>query len=441
MEAGWFLAVAALIGNFFLNSMSSGLRSLGGARAEAHLDEMGMLFWYRKVHNKLFHKRQLDLLFFALIGAKNICRVLYTLGALAIIGTMSDFPSMWSVQAWIGVVLLLVVSLLFGDFLPRNWARKYPQAALSLAAAPASFFLLIFLPLVYPFLLWSSTSQEPIYFEPYVPKLDKVKEKVLDWIYRLDIDEALDDADEKLLRSVMTFKGRLVREVMIPRVDICALPSDTTVQEAAATFLQEGFSRIPIYKETIDHMVGILYFKDLFRLILEEQDQSSVDDSKKAVWQRPIESCAKPVFYTPETRRLSLLLQEFRHKQSHLAIVVDEYGGTEGIITIEDILEEIVGKIADEYDEEEPEPFVAIPQGGWIVDGRMNVNELEDKIGLKIPHEGEYDTVGGYIVHRAGAIPSKGLKIVQDDFEIEVISATERAIEKVKITLRPFEAS
>lgn len=418
--------------------MSSGLRSLGGARAEAHLDEMGALFLYRKVHNKLFCNRQLDLLFFALIGAKNICRVLYTLGAIAIVGGTSSVWSAWSFQTWIGVVLLLLVSLLFGDFLPRNWARKYPQAAISSAAVPASFFLFLFLPLVYPFLLWSSTSQEPIYFEPYVPKLDKVKEKILDWIYRLDIDEALEDADEKLLRSVVAFKGRLVREVMIPRVDICALPSDTTVQEAALTFLQEGFSRIPIYKETIDQMVGILYFKDLFRLILQEHDKG---ESGRTVWEKLVETCAKPVFYTPETRRLSHLLQEFRHKQSHLAIVVDEYGGTEGIITIEDILEEIVGKIADEYDEEEPEPFVAIPQGGWIVDARMNVNELEDKIGLKIPHEGEYDTVGGYIVHRAGAIPSKGLKIVQDDFEIEVISATERAIEKVKIIPRPLETS
>ena len=151
----------------------------------------------------------------------------------------------------------------------------------------------------------------------------------------------------------------------------------------------------------------------------------------------PLEQLIKPILYTPETKKISRLLQEFRQKQIHLAIVVDEYGGTEGIITIEDILEEIVGEIADEHDIlEEEKLYFPFPGGGWIVDGKMNVLDIEKELGIQIPPSPEYDTIGGYVFHRAGTIPSKGWKIHQDLFDLEVLSSNERAIEKV-ILLSP----
>ncbi|HKY99623.1 MAG TPA: hemolysin family protein, partial [Rhabdochlamydiaceae bacterium] len=196
--------------------------------------------------------------------------------------------------------------------------------------------------------------------------------------------------------------------------------------DAAQSFLQEDYSRIPVYKENVDIIIGVLIYKDILKILASASSQKYLDT--------PIEQFVKPVLYTPETKKISQLLQEFRSKQIHLAIVVDEYGGTEGIVTIEDILEELVGEIADEYDVGEEELFTALPTGGWIVDAKMNIIDIENKLGVKIPSGPEYDTIGGYIFHRAGSIPSKGWKIHHDEFDLEVLSSSERAVDKIRIT-------
>ncbi|HEY5260013.1 MAG TPA: hemolysin family protein, partial [Rhabdochlamydiaceae bacterium] len=223
--------------------------------------------------------------------------------------------------------------------------------------------------------------------------------------------------------SIASFKDRMAREVMVPRIDVFSLPSDTTLQEAIDHFLKEGYSRIPIYRDTVDHIIGVLLYKDILKHAL---NRSASQDS--------IEKLIKPVLYTPETKKISHLLQEFRGKQIHLAIVVDEYGGTEGIVTIEDILEELVGEIADEYDIDQELQFSSLPAGGWVVDAKMGIVDIEEDLGVKIPQSPEYDTIGGYIFHRAGAIPSKGWRIHLDDYDIEVLSSDERSIEKIRIT-------
>jgi putative hemolysin len=168
-------------------------------------------------------------------------------------------------------------------------------------------------------------------------------------------------------------------------------------------------------------------WKDVQKKYIEAVEKNNQD-----ILNAPIETITKPVLYTPETKTISNLLQEFRQKQVHLAIVVDEYGGTEGIVTIKDILEELVGDISDEHDDRET-LFVTHPQGGWIIDPRMTILDLEEKLGVKIPQEGEYDTVAGYIFHCAGAIPTKGFLIHRDTFEIEILNSSDRSVEKVRI--------
>ena len=209
----------------------------------------------------------------------------------------------------------------------------------------------------------------------------------------------------------------------MPRIDVFSLPSETTIEEAAKRFLEEGYSRIPVYKDNVDHIIGVLLYKDVLK---------TYASSKKL--QMPIENLVKPVLYTPETKKISHLLQEFRSKQTHLAIVVDEYGGTEGIVTIEDILEELVGEIADEYDIGEEVLYTSVPGGGWIVDARMTIVDIEEDLGIKLPPSPEYDTIGGYIYHKAGAIPSKGWRIHHEDFDLEILSSDERSIDKIRIT-------
>lgn len=254
-------------------------------------------------------------------------------------------------------------------------------------------------------------------------------ETLSDLIHEISEGNLLSEHDRKLFKSVLTFRDRIVREVMVPRVDLFCLPDSCTIREAAVAMQKEGYSRVPVYKNTQDHIVGVLLYKDIFAKYM----QYEANQSAKEFLDGPVEELAKNVLYTPETKKLSLLLQEFRKKQMHLAVVVDEYGGTAGVVTIEDILEEIVGEIADEYDETEVLVFPT-GRGAWIVDGRINLLDLAEDTGIKVPQEGEYDTMAGYVFFRLGTIPKKGVVLHHDNFDIEILSSGDRFVEKVKIT-------
>ncbi|MCE5294276.1 MAG: hemolysin family protein [Chlamydiales bacterium] len=255
------------------------------------------------------------------------------------------------------------------------------------------------------------------------------RESLEDLLQEISEGNLLSGHDKKLFQSVLSFRDRIVREVMVPRVDLFCLPETTTVREAARSMQKEGYSRVPVYKNTQDHIVGVVLYKDI---VSRYMDAESKTEGKEFL-DKPIEDFVKNVLYTPETKKISVLLQEFRKKQMHLAVVVDEYGGTAGVVTIEDILEEIVGEIADEYDEAEVLVFPT-GRGAWVVDGRINLLDLSEEIGIKVPQEGEYDTMAGYVFYRLGTIPKKGVVLHHDDFDIEILSSGDRFVQKVKIT-------
>ncbi len=254
----------------------------------------------------------------------------------------------------------------------------------------------------------------------------KIRDKVFELLQETELGAYLDANEQQLILSVVSFKERIAREVMVPRINLFSLPHDTFLREAAQSFLKEGYSRIPVYKESVDNIIGVLLYKDILKIYVEAELNSALLDLA-------IEKYVKPIFYTPETKKISHLLQEFRSKQMHLAIIVDEWGGTEGIVTIEDILEELVGEIADEYDIEQQTLFTVLPTGGWIVDAKMSIIDVQEELGVKIPQSPEYDTIGGYVFQRAGAIPTKGWRLHHDDFDLEILSSSERSIEKIKI--------
>jgi CBS domain containing-hemolysin-like protein len=162
---------------------------------------------------------------------------------------------------------------------------------------------------------------------------------------------------------------------MIPRTEVFSLSATTTIREAAQKIKEEGYSRIPVYTQNLDTIIGLIMYKDLLNVTL-----GCVQNNQPAKLDNSIETLVKPILFTPKTSKVSHLLHEFRRKQTHLAIVVDEYGGTEGLITIEDCLEEIVGEIADEYDEEEG-LYIAEADGGWIVDASMSLLDIQDRLG------------------------------------------------------------
>ncbi|WP_375793563.1 hemolysin family protein [Chlamydia sp. 12-01] len=237
------------------------------------------------------------------------------------------------------------------------------------------------------------------------------------------------EMENQLSEAVSSFDKLIVREIMIPKVDIFAIQEDTPIRNAFPAIVEEGYSRIPLYKKNIDNITGVLLVKDLLAMY-----PKSVDSSQ------PVSSVAKPPLYAPEIKKVYSLLQEFRQKHRHLAIIVNEYGVTEGIVSMEDIIEEIFGEISDEYDVQEDIPYKKVGNS-WIVDGRMNISDAEEYFNLKIHHENSYDTLGGHVFHKVGAVPQKGMKIHHENFDIEIITCSERSVGKLKITPRKKKIS
>lgn len=301
--------------------------------------------------------------------------------------------------------------LTYLSYLATNFTAK---KLFALTMPTALFIFYLFYPLGLPFLA--------LYRRINYRILKKNKNQVKSKLQHL----IMGDYDEKLFASLSTFNEKDVREVMIPRIKVFALHSNTPIKKAAKSVLHEGYSRIPVYGTNLDNIVGVLMYKDLLKVFMKAQDSPSLLNET-------IEMLLKPVIYVPENKKISALFQDLRKKQSHLAIIVNEYGSTEGIITIEDILEELVGEIKDEYDIEEEEGFWKLPGGSWIVDANVSIIDIEKKIGIRIPHSPEYETIGGFLFHKSGNIPQKGWSLCLDEFEIEVLISSERCLEKLRL--------
>lgn len=229
----------------------------------------------------------------------------------------------------------------------------------------------------------------------------------------------INEEENAMIRSIFALGDTVVREVMVPRTDMACIPIDAPVREALDTIIDCGHSRIPVYEETMDNIVGLLYAKDLLKHW--GKDESEV----------LLRSIMRPPIFIPESKNLEEMLQEFRRKRIHLAIVVDEYGGTSGLLTIEDLLEEIVGEIQDEYDTEE-ERLIEEPGGSLLVDARLPIEELEEHFGIRIEKD-KFDTVGGLAFHLTGRIPASGEIVTSDDLRITVLEADERRVIRVRV--------
>jgi putative hemolysin len=241
-------------------------------------------------------------------------------------------------------------------------------------------------------------------------------------------EQGLIEGDERrLLQSIVDFGDTLVREVMTPRPDMVAIRADATFDDLRALFREQEYSRIPVYKENLDNIVGFVFIKDVIRLDPPESGQAQL--------QPDLPRFIRPATFVPETKRVAEMLKEFQRKQVQIAIVVDEYGGTAGLVTIEDLLEEIVGEIRDEYDVE-TEPVVDEGQGSFVFSGKVNIDEVRNRLGVEIEPEG-FETVGGYLLTRVGRVPAVGETFEIDGLQIEVLEAERRRIHKVRMRLAP----
>ena len=237
----------------------------------------------------------------------------------------------------------------------------------------------------------------------------------------------LDRRDREMLRSIIELDYTTVREVMVPRLDMVAIEAGASLEEAASAIVEFGHSRLPVYIETIDDILGILYVRDLLAAIAHPQEG------------RDLRSLTRPVYVVPESKRVDNLLEEFRQRRIQIAIVVDEHGGTEGLVTMEDVLEEIVGEIEDEFSRAMEAEIFLQEDGSVLVNPGLGTEEVEGLFGVSIQSD-DFDTVGGYVYHELGRIPNVGDVVSKGDLRVEVESVAGRRLRRLKVSSESGEA-
>jgi magnesium and cobalt transporter len=232
------------------------------------------------------------------------------------------------------------------------------------------------------------------------------------------IDEKLNDEKRDMIRGIVDLSETSVKEVMIPRIDVDFLQADICGEALLERVAESGHSRFPVYKESIDNVVGVLYVKDLIKLFAKQENIE-------------LEKIIRKPFFVPESKRIDTLLREFKRRHVHIAIAVDEYGGVSGIVCMEDIIEEIVGDIQDEFDNER-EDILAIGEGVWLCDARVNLDDLAQIFGENLSGE-EFDTLGGFVFDLFGKIPVKHEKVSWNNFDFIVQDMEGHRINTVRI--------
>jgi len=227
-----------------------------------------------------------------------------------------------------------------------------------------------------------------------------------------------EQGERKMIYSVFALGDTLAREIMVPRTDMLALDVQTPLPEAVDALLQAGHSRVPVYEESVDHTLGLLYAKDLLRAWRENQQPASIGE------------LLRPAYFIPEAKKVDELLAEMQSQRIHMAVVVDEYGGVAGLVTLEDIVEEVLGEIQDEYDQGEEAPYQKLADGSYLFLGRIDLDDFNEIMGANLSRE-EAETLGGYIYHHLGRVPGVGDEVKTGDIVLTVEQVTGRRIRKV----------
>lgn len=318
------------------------------------------------------------------------------------------------------VIAVTFVLLLVGEVVPKVYASSNPTAVSLRMARPLLTLRWLFYPLG-ELLVGSTTFIEKRYRRN---SSHTISADSLGHALELTQDASTTDEEQRILRGIVKFGNIEVRQVMRPRTEVVAFENDLHFKELLTSIVESGFSRVPVYEETLDRVVGILYIKDVLPHL----------EKKEFNWQGML----RPPYFVPESKKLDDLLAEFQEQKVHLAVVVDEYGGTSGIITLEDVIEEIVGEITDEYDEEDVN-YTRIDDQTWLFEGRVALTDLyrvlEIDGELFEQHKGESGTLGGFVLELTGRIPKKGERVDLHNFTFVVEASDNKRIRRLKVII------
>ena len=345
---------------------------------------------------------------------------------LSSIGFSTDYVQSFSSTLYFIITVLGVTSilLLFGEVAPKIYANTNNLSFSKKMALPLSVLNVLFGPLSKILVRWSNTLEERL-SRGRIGSSSTSKE---------DLDAAIDltvlqtntsDEEADILKSILKFGDVTVKQIMKSRVDVIALEQKTSFKELLSTIKEHGYSRIPVYQEDFDNIVGILYVKDL----LGYTNESADFDWNKLIRPNPL--------YTPEQKKIDDLLKEIQQKRVHLAIVVDEYGGSSGIVTLEDIMEEVIGDIKDEYDDKEEVEYIKLGEGNFVFEGKTLLNDVCRISGIPLDDfikvRGESDSLAGLILEIEGLMPKIDKEIKYMNYKFKIISVSNRRIEKINL--------
>lgn len=319
------------------------------------------------------------------------------------------------------IILLTFIILIFGELLPKIAATKNPILFARITCIPIYYFSIIIFPV-------SEFITEVIRLSISKFKIDRMKSAIsheeISHLSSISREKgALEENEHHLISSLVDFASVTVEEIMTPRVDMITVSTDVTYDELLQIITQSGHSRIPVHKNDLDEIAGIIYAKDLLPYSRNPELRKHLS----------LKKISRKTMFIPETKLISELLKEFQEKKMHLAIVVDEYGGTSGLVTLEDIIEEVVGEIWDEYDRAE-NPVINAGENKWIALGKAPIDIVNEITGCKIKNEDEdFDTIGGFVLNQSGSIPSENFEFVQNRFKYTVKEVQQKRIKKILI--------
>jgi putative hemolysin len=400
---------ACLIGSAFFSGSETALTRITGARAAVLIEQSpgryGIL--------KLWMTSKKRLLATLLVG-NNLVNILCSILAYRV--AMRLLPGYAEAVSVFGLTLVILV---FAEITPKSLALNNAEKIVVPILRVVWLIDKLLLPLAWPLsripgliMRGDDATDEPV-----------ATEDEIEFHIRRGVDRSVFEEKEQgeLLKSAVEFSDIMVKEIMVPRTDIFGLEKGTSISDALGEVIESGHSRVPVYGTNLDNILGVLYAKDLLGVKIGGHGE------------KPIETVMRiETMIAPETQAINLLLTDMRHRGMHMAMVVDEFGGTSGLVTLEDIIEELVGEIRDEFDPENA-MIRSLGENRWLVDARLSLNDLEHVTGISLPDTGDYESVGGFVVARYSRIPRRGRVITIDGLEFIVVDSDSRHVKKLEL--------
>jgi CBS domain containing-hemolysin-like protein len=360
-----------------------------------------------------------------LILACAFYRLLFNIGALFLmVALMGELYAELTLAAYaVAFVISLAIFSVFSLAIPYAWAKYAGEKVISRTYWILVVFAAIASPILHVLQLYDGFVRRLAGVPAATPETEQeeLHEEFLEELEQHRMDGAVDEEEQEMIENVLELSERTAAEIMTPRTDLIAVDVHADLPAVLHAIQKMGHSRIPVYEGTIDNIVGLIYAKDLLEEIGKNPEQFNVRER------------IREAYFVPETKPLRALLHEFQNQKLHLAVVLDEYGGTAGIVTLEDIIEELVGEIADEYEELPPESIKKIDEQTIEVDARTYVEDLNDEYELDLPEDEDYDTVGGFVFSRLGYVPKAGEDFDYEDLKFTIASAEPRRVKRVRI--------